>query len=59
MCIWSRLYTLLGGAVDRVKSCRSTFQGAGRETLLHVGEKEEKDGHVHLWRSLSRWEPEG
>ena len=33
--------------------------GAGRETLLHVGEKEEKDGHVHLWRSLARWEPEG
>lgn len=39
---------LIRGAVDRAKFCRSTFQGAGRETWLHVGEKEEKDGRVHL-----------
>lgn len=33
---------------DGAKSCQSTSQSAGRETSLHVGEKEEKDGCVYL-----------
>lgn len=59
MYIWSCLCTFLGGALDRAKSCRSTFQSAGRETSLHGGKKEENNGHVHLEMSLARWETEG
>lgn len=46
VCIpWSVLCT--DGALDRAKSCRNTFQSAGRGTSLHMGEKEENKGHKH------------
>lgn len=53
LCMLSDVYIVIcvyfiRRSSDGAKSCQSTSQSAGRETSLHVGEKEEKDGCVYL-----------